>query len=206
MWLTYEQLEASFARLQRAGVLAVEVTEDSFGVKTIKSQVTADALANRRNVRPAELDALVTKLKQDIALHLDEPPIADGKGIPVHGCRYVPAINKWRVSLYFGGFQRALGCYSFSTALRLQDALAFHFSAYRRPGAYNTSEQAARELLSKHLFLQAFASGLETHWLATGVLHKPEEIISTECRLTALEKQMQFLLDEVLKLVQNKAT
>lgn len=199
-WLSYEQVEASFDRLQRKGILTIEAAEDALGCRTFKSEAIPDAVANRRNVRPAELDAIVAELKKNLGDSLGTPPLEERS--PVHGCRYVPVINKWRVSLFFGGRQHALGCYPFATALRLQDALAYHFSAYRRPAAYNTSEAEAVELLGKHLALQAFASALETHWLAAGVLRKPVEIISTECRLTAVEKK----LDDILKLMQTKAT
>lgn len=195
-WLTYPQLFASFARLEKRGVLKIEMTVDSLNIRHYMSTTTA----KRRNVRPAELDAIVAELKKSLGNSLDVPVLEERQ--PVHGCRYVPVINKWRVSLFFGGRQHALGCYPFSTALRLQDVLAFHFSSYRRPAAYNTSEQEAVELLGKHLALQAFASALETHWLAAGVLRKPVEIISTECRLAAVEKK----LDDVLKLMQTKAT
>lgn len=198
-WLAFENLEACFARLHRAGILVVEVSEDSFGVKTIKSHATADALANRRNVRPAEIDSLVRQLKQDISDALQQPAIAFQP--PIHGCRYVPAIDKWRVSLYFGGSQRALGCYPFETAIRLQDVLFFHFSTYRRLAHYNTSESHAVELMTKYPAIATFCAKLEKLWLDSGILLKPgttpldkdaEWHNNIEKRLSAIENHLKI--------------
>lgn len=174
MWLTYEHLEVCFDRLQRAGVLLVEVTEgagDSFGVKTYKSEVTKQALANRRNVRPPEIDALIEQLKINLGDALQQPPAPDD--IQVRGCRQV-TLDKWRVRLYVGGAMRALGCYPFETAIRLQDALTRYFKTYRH-GAfahYNTSESEAEAVLAKAAVYN-FAIALEKHWLAAGVLQLP---------------------------------
>lgn len=194
-WLAYEQLEASFARLQRDKVLAVEITEDSLGVKTIKSHVTAGELANRRNVRPAELDALIHQLKQAISDALQQPAIPFQP--PIHGCRFVASLNKWRVSLYFGGAQRALGCYPFETAIRLQDILAYYFSVYRRPVHYNTSKEHAKDLLVNNPAIMTFCTELEKLWLDAGILVKPGEtpIDKTAARLDYIEQKLCMLLD-----------
>lgn len=198
-WLTYEHLEASFNRLQRAGILVVEVTKDSFGVKTIKSEVTKLALANRRHVRPAELDTLIQKLKEDIgeSLQREYPPLVLGLG--ARGCRQV-TVDRWRVSLYFGGAQRALGCWPFETAVRLQDILAFHFSSYRRP-VYNINEAHAVGLLTKYPAIATFCAELEKIWLDAGILAKPGETPldkaadwreAIETRLSAIESHLRI--------------
>lgn len=175
-WLNYGHLEACFDRLQRAGILVVEVTEgvgaslgQSNAARTYKSEVTKLALANRRNARPPELDTLIQKLKEDIGESL-QPPHLDTLQLP-RGIRQVTA-DKWRVSLYFGGAQRALGCYLFETAVRLQDALAYYFSSYRRPAHYNTNEAEARQLLLQHPAVLTFCTALETLWLSVGILTK----------------------------------
>lgn len=194
-WLTYEHIEASFARLQRAGILAVEVTADSFGVKTVKSEITKLALVNRRNVRPPEIDALIEQLKQDIGDSLQQPPVTPPE--QVHGCRQV-TFDKWRVRLYVGGAMRALGCYTFETAIRLQDALTRYFRAYRNGlPHYNTSETQAEDCL-RHAAVNDFAVALEKHWLAAGVVVKPAERSSfdwreaIETRLAAIEEMLKI--------------
>lgn len=187
-WLTYPQLFASFARLEKAGILKIEFTLDEFKIRHYTSTTTAKP----RAVRPAELDALIADLKSGLGGALDTPAIPQDSPSQVHGCQWV-TVDKWRVRLYFGGQLRALGCYPYSTALRLQDVLAFHFSSYRRPGNFNTTEVEARYLLAKHPALTTFCTGLEKLWLAVGVLRKPVEIISTERRLTAIEARLSAL-------------
>lgn len=192
LWLTYPKLFACFDRLEKAGILKIEMTEDKFNTRHYKSHVTADALANRRNVRPAELDALIAKLKQDLGEALQQP-IAIAV---VRGCRQV-TVDKWRVSLYFGGYQRALGCYPFETAVRLQDVLAYYFSSYRRPAHYNTSEGEAKELLAAHPALATFCTELEKLWLDAGILVKPgaapvDKFETMESRLTAIETHLKI--------------
>lgn len=196
-WMDYPHLTASFDRLQSRGVLKVEFTADAGGKRIYKSEVTAQA--NRRNVRPAELDTAVARLKQSLGEVLQSPP-TNRATENVHGCRYVPTIDKWRVSLYFGGAQRALGCYPFDTAVRLQDVLAYYFSSYRRAANYNTSEAQAEELLATHLALATFCAELEKLWLAAGILVKPGVTVdkaaewkhSVETRLTAIEARLKI--------------
>lgn len=190
-WLAYEHLEASFARLHCDKVLVVEVTKDSSGIKTIKSHVTAGELVKRRNVRPAELDALIHQLKQAISDALQQPPIPFQP--PIHGCRFVASLNKWRVSLYFGGAQRALGCYPFETSVRLQDVLAYYFSAYRRPSFYNTTESEACQSLLDYPPLLTFCQQLEKLWLDAGILVKSGSFDwreAIETRLAAIETRL----------------
>lgn len=198
-WLTYEQLEASFTRLEQAGVLLVEMTQHERGVTIVRSEVTKQALANRRNARPPKIDALIDQLKLNLGGALQMPVVSPEK---VRGCRQV-AVDKWRVSLYFGGYQRALGCYPLETAVWLQDVLAFHFSAYRRPAHYNTSEEHAKELLTAHPSLATFCTELEKVWLAAGILVKPGELPvdkaeqrwqTIEARLSVIETHV-FVLD-----------
>lgn len=202
MWMTYEHLEACFDRLQRAGVLAVEMAEDSLGVKTYKSEVTKQALANQRNVRPPEIDTLIQQLKQALGDALQQPPVPPDD-IRVRGCRQV-TLDKWRVRLYVGGAMRALGCYPFETAIRLQDALTRYFKTYRHGLAhYTTSESEAEAVLAKAAVYN-FAIALEKHWLAAGVLQlpgstaKPADWRATiEARLTLIETHVEARLTAI---------
>lgn len=199
-WLTYPWLSACFDRLEKKGILKVEMTEDKFNVRRYKSEVTADVLACRRNVRPAELDALISQLKDSLGGALQHPfPAVENRTI--RGCRQV-TMEKWRVSLYFGGAQRALGCYPFATAVRLQDALAYYFSSYRRPGYYNTSEAHACEVLLQHPAVLTFCTELKAIWLSAGILVKPGTLPvdkdaewkqTIESRLAVIESHLKIV-------------
>lgn len=186
-WLEWPDMLASFERLKSRGILTIETTEDKMGAKSFKSE----SCMKQRNVRPAELDALIQTLKEELGESLQQPPIALDI---VRGCRMV-VVGRWRVSLYFGGAQRALGCWPFATAVRLQDALAYYFSSYRRPSFYNTNKVDAREMLIKHSAVLIFCQQLEKLWLSAGILVKPGEtpLDKTEQRMQSIETRLSAI-------------
>lgn len=196
-WLEWPDMLASFERLQKKGILTLETTEDKMGAKLFKSE----SKMKQRNIRPVEIDALIDQLKKDLGDSLQQPPVSPDDVPQVHGCRQV-TLDKWRVRLYVGGAMRALGCYPFETAVRLQDALAYYFSSYRRPVRYNTSEAEARQLLLQHPAVLTFCTVLETLWLSAGILVKPGEtpLDKAEQRWQAIESRLTALEEPHLKI------
>lgn len=191
-WIDYGALLDSFSRLQKRNILTIETTEDKMGAKTFKSE----SKMKQRNSRPVEIDALIEQLKQDLGETLQQPISPPEQ---IHGCRQI-TLDKWRVRLYVGGTMRALGCYPFETALRLQDALTRYFRAYRNGlPRYNTSETQAEEFLGNPA-VKVFSVALEKHWLAAGVIQPPCAIIKApvdwraaiESRLSAIESHLKI--------------
>lgn len=188
VWLDWPAVFDSIKRLEKKGVLTVTITEGIKGTKIYQSASTMKA----RNKRDSRTDELITRLHGELADSLAHP-LPTPENTTIHGCQLVYG-NNWQVRLYVGGRIRSLGTYDFSTAVRLADAINFHFSSYRRPGKYNTSEEQAKATAqSSPVFY--FLLDLENHWLATGVIGKPavDPIAALAARVSALEETLAKL-------------
>lgn len=187
-WLDWPAVFDSIERLRKKGVLTVTVSEGIKGTKIYQSTSTM----KQRNKRDSRTDELITRLKVELADSLSVPTLVISDTI--HGCQLVYG-NSWQVRLYLAGRIRSFGTYDFSTAVRLADAINYHFSAYRRPGKYNISEEQAK-LTASLPPVAAFLADLESHWLATGVIGKPDvdPVANLKERVSSLEVTLASIL------------
>lgn len=194
-WLDWPAVFDSIERLRSKGVLTVTVSEGIKGTKIYQSTSTM----KQRNKRDSRTDELINRLKVELGNSLSRPLMtpneARDRALPatIHGCQIISSTG-CRVRPCIGGRIRSLGTYDFSTAVRLADAINFHFSAYRKPGKYNISEEQAK-LTASLPPVAVFLADLESHWLATGVIGKPDvdPIAALESRVAALEETLAKL-------------
>lgn len=188
-WLDWPAVFDSIERLQKKGVLTVTVSEGIKGTKIYQSTSTM----KQQNKRDSRTDELITRLHGELANSLAVPAIVIGSAT-LHGCQEISP-NRCRVRPCIGGRIRSLGTYDFSTAVRLADAINYHFSAYRKPGKFNVSVEQAT-ITAQLPAVAIFLSDLESHWLATGIIGKPDvdPIAALESRVCQLEKTLAEVL------------
>lgn len=176
-WVSWPACVSSFDRLTKKGVLTVHTTEDSIGRTTYNSTSTV----KQRNVASVQQTAIIGKFQADIKNQLQLPPIPIESVPDVVMASHVN-VNRYRVRWYVGRKVQTLGTYDFETAVRLQDAVSYFFSSYRRISKYNLSESEAKSLIESNVVVKKFMTDLEALWKGLGWLDEagssPEQIIT----------------------------